>query len=336
MVLAGRARPPGGNQECSRVPIWKSRTARLAAAYSVWPNRRPYRSGPVLRCPRDACRYLQVRDPLLSCRRDRISAILCRVLAFALSAVAWGRTLEFEFDAGGFSAPTSLTNNYWGLRLDSPGPTVYFSKSDDGCELSESEVVGTTGMGFFDDPYDIDAVVVRDREWVSEDCDGEYVLVEDTYDWYAQDDEGNVWYLGEDTIAWDDEEDCLTAAGSWKAGLVGAGPGVVMLGDPRRGVSYQQEYYEDEAEDMAKVLRLDARVSIEYGDYTGCLLTKEYTPLERGQIEHKYYCPVTPGDPGLVLVNEFSGKTKRVEYVGSTRPEGSYPMAFPTGDLCEE
>jgi hypothetical protein len=109
-----------------------------------------------------------------------------------------------------------------------------------------------------------------------------------------------------------------------------------MLADPRRGVSYQQEYYEDEAEDMAKVLRLDARVSIEYGDYTGCLLTKEYTPLERGQIEHKYYCPVTPGDPGLVLVNEFSGKTKRVEYVGSTRPAGSYPMAFPTGDLCEE
>ena len=121
-----------------------------------------------------------------------------------------------------------------GLRLGGPGPAVYFSESDDGCEVTESEVVGTTGVGFFAAPYNIDAVVIRDREWVSEECDGSYLLVEDTQDWYAQDDAGNVWYLGEDTVAWDDEEDCLTDEGSWKSGDDDAEPGVVMLVDPRR------------------------------------------------------------------------------------------------------
>jgi hypothetical protein len=44
------------------------------------------------------------------------------------------------------------------------------------------------------------ARVVLDREWLDEDCDGgRDVLLESTFDWYAQDDSGNIWYVGEDT-----------------------------------------------------------------------------------------------------------------------------------------
>lgn len=262
------------------------------------------------------------------------AGLACLVLGLGPSAAASAGNLEIGFDVNDFSDSTLLDNDFWGLRLSGPTSSVFFSESADGCEVGESMVTGATGSGFFDSPYDVDAVVIRDREWVSEECDGEYVLVEDTFDWYARDDDGNVWYLGEDTTAWDDELDCLTGAGSWKAGEDGAEPGVIMPGEPRPGVAYQQEYYEGEAEDRAKVLRLNSEVSVDFGDYEGCLATKEYTPLAPGEIEHKFYCRLSHGGVGLTLISELKGSTKRVEYVGTVKPDGTYPAAFPTDELC--
>lgn len=272
--------------------------------------------------------------------KSRSKFLIAPIVALSIlgtAGAAWGGTLEFEFDSNEFSNPTVLNNDHWGLRLAGPTSAVYFSESDDGCEVGQSVVSGSTGLGFFDVPYDINAVVIHDREWVSEDCDGEYVLVEDTDDWYAQDDDGNVWYLGEDTTAWDEDGNCLTHAGSWTAGEDDAEPGVIMLADPLPGVSYRQEFYEGEAEDWAKVLRLNAKVSIDYleSDYFGCLQTKEYTPLAPGEVEHKFYCRLSQGGVGLTLVNELKGKTKRVEYAGTTPPAG-LPATFPTSDSCSD
>jgi hypothetical protein len=266
--------------------------------------------------------------------RRHLLAVTVGCTALTMASVAAAGMLEFEFDKGNFTASTNLSNDFWGLKSGGPTSAVYFSESDDGCEVGESVVTGTTGTGFFSDTYDIDAVVVRDREWVSEECDGSYVLVEDTFDWYAQDDEGRVWYLGEATQAYDDEEDCLTAVGSWKAGEDEAEPGVILLADPSPGVAYQQEYYEGEAEDRARILRLNANVSIDFGDYMDCLHTKEYTPLSPGEVEHKFYCRLSQGGVGLTLINELKGKTRRVEYVGTGLPAGTYPSSFPTSDLC--
>jgi len=111
-----------------------------------------------------------------------------------------------------------------------------------------------------------------------------------------------------------------------------------MLHDPEHGVSYQQEYYEGEAEDWAKILRLDAAVSIDFGDYLGCLMTREYTPLSPGQIEHKFYRRLSQGGFGLMLVDELKGRTGRVEYIGATMPEGEFPDEFPVPpeELCSE
>jgi hypothetical protein len=78
--------------------------------------------------------------------------------------------------------------------------------------------------------------------------------------------------------------------------------------------------FEDEAEDNARVLRLNARVDIDVGTFAGCLKTKEWSPLEHGSIEHKYYCP---SGGGLMLVNELKGGTLRVEFIGNTLPRAT-------------
>lgn len=260
------------------------------------------------------------------------------LLAAMAAGLAWSGPREFEFDTNDFTNSTTLTNSYWGLRLGGPSSAVYFSEGSDGCEVSQSVVEGTTAAGFFAAPYEVGAVVVHDREWVDPECTGDFVLVEDTFDWYAQDDDVNVWYLGEDTTSWDEDADCLSAAGSWKAGDDGAVPGVIMLGEPRPGDWYQQEFFEGGAEDRAKVLRLNAPVSIAFGDYVDCLMTKEYTPLSPGTIEHKFYCRLTDGGFGLMLVSEQHGKTRRVEYIGTTLPDGDFPDEFPvpSGQVCRE
>jgi hypothetical protein len=144
------------------------------------------------------------------------------------------------------------------------------------------------------------------HDWETEDGK----LTEDTYDWYAQDKYGNVWYFGEDTKAYL-PDGSVSTEGSWEAGVDGATAGIVMLADPKPGLSYRQEYYEGVAEDMGKVLRLNVGVSIARGHFAGCLKTKEWTPLGPGVIEHKYYAPRI----GLVLIEELKEKTVRVELV---------------------
>jgi len=62
---------------------------------------------------------------------------------------------------------------------------------------------------------------------------------------------------------------------------------------------------------------------------TASARTKEWSPLERGSVEHKYYCPE---GGGLMLIEELTGKTVRVEFVGTARPPGTYAS---TGS-CDE
>jgi hypothetical protein len=155
----------------------------------------------------------------------------------------------------------------------------------------------------------IEARVVHDV--VTED--GE--LVEDTFDWYAQDSDGKVWYLGEDTKEFEDGK-VATTAGSWEAGVDGAQPGILVPTEPEDGMTYRQEYYAGEAEDMAEVLSLDERVGVRFGSYDGVLLTKEWTALEPDILEHKFYA----NGVGVVLALTISGGSDREELVSYTAP----------------
>lgn len=135
-------------------------------------------------------------------------------------------------------------------------------------------------------------------------------LVEDTFDWYAQDSTGNVWYLGEDTKEYENGE-VVSTSGSWEHGVDGAYAGIIMPAKPRVGLSYRQEYYAGEAEDAARILSLDEKVEVPFGSFEHVLMTKDFTPLEPDLLEHKFYAP----DVGPVLTLAISGGSARGELV---------------------
>ena len=113
-------------------------------------------------------------------------------------------------------------------------------------------------------------------------------LVEATFDWYAQDDCGNIWYLGEDTKEYENGV-VVSTAGSWQAGVNGAQAGVIVPADPVPGLTYREEYLAGEAEDAATVLSTQEQVQVPYGHFRNVLLTKNYTPLEPRVLEYKFY-----------------------------------------------
>jgi hypothetical protein len=132
--------------------------------------------------------------------------------------------------------------------------------------------------------------------------------VEDTFDWFAQDRAGNVWYLGEDTTEYEDGRP-VSKEGSWEAGVDGARAGIVMLARPRPGRAYRQENFPGEAEDRARVLSLDDQAEVRAGHFTRVLTTKDWNPLEPRVLEYKLYARGV----GLVLALHVSGGSGREE-----------------------
>jgi hypothetical protein len=114
-------------------------------------------------------------------------------------------------------------------------------------------------------------------------------LAETTRDYYTQDNQGNVWYFGEDTAQLDPKGNLLGTEGTWHAHEAGAFPGIFMFADPRVGDSHRQEYYVGHAEDVFQVLALSTSVSVPYRSFTGALRTKEWTALEPDVLDNKYY-----------------------------------------------
>jgi hypothetical protein len=112
-------------------------------------------------------------------------------------------------------------------------------------------------------------------------------VLERTEDWYAQDRAGNVWYLGESTAAY--EGGTVDTSGSWQAGVDGAVPGIVMTADPQVGDTHRQEYWRGEAEDQYWLVDLRQHVSVPFGTFSRAALTLEWTRLEPGGIDRKYY-----------------------------------------------
>jgi len=116
-------------------------------------------------------------------------------------------------------------------------------------------------------------------------------LVEDTRDWFAQDNAGNVWYFGENTTLVDDRGLPVDLSGTWTAGADGAQPGIIMEAHPAIGDFYRQEFLLGEAEDLAEVSSLTETVNVPFppGTFNNCLKTTESAPIAPGDISPKYY-----------------------------------------------
>jgi hypothetical protein len=192
---------------------------------------------------------------------------------------------------------TRIDNPYWPMT---PGSRWVYRETDAEGSRQRVEVTVTSRTKTI---IGIAARVVHDV--VTE----EGRVVEDTYDWYAQDARGNVWYLGEDTKEYNDGK--VSTSGSWEAGVDGAQPGVVIPAHPVPGLAYRQEYLAGEAEDAAKVLGVSERASVPYGSFRHVLLTREFTPLEPKLVEHKFYARGI----GPVLATTVAGGSDREQLI---------------------
>ncbi len=198
---------------------------------------------------------------------------------------------------------SQIDNEYWPMA---PGTRWRYRESDPRGNAVKVRVVVTDRTRQIEG---IDATVVHDV--VSDH--GE--LIENTFDWYAQDVCGNVWYMGEKTKEYENGQ-VVSTEGSWEAGVDGAYAGIAMPGDPQVGLAYRQEYYAGEAEDAAEVLSLVEKAQVPAGRFDDVLLTKDFTPLQPKILEYKMYAPGV----GPVLVVGVSGGADREELMRFTPP----------------
>ena len=206
-----------------------------------------------------------------------------------------------NFDPCNYSNDGIVNNPHFTLT---PGTTyTYDSETEDGKEKNIVMVTNETK-----EILGINATVVWDRVWLEDE------LTEETFDWFAQDKEGNVWYLGEDSKEFENGQ-VSTTEGSWEAGVDGAQPGIIMESNPQVGDKYRQEYSKGNAEDQAEVASLNETATVPFGTFTNCLQTHESTPLEptTGD-EDKYYCT----DVGGVVLEVAIDSGERSELIDFT------------------
>ena len=171
---------------------------------------------------------------------------------------------------------TTIDNPYLPLV---PGRTNHYAGEEDG-RPTTNDVTVTHDTKVIDG---VTVVVVHDQVFT------EGVLSEDTLDYFAQDLAGNVWYFGEDTEELDKQGRVLTTFGSWHAGVGGGIPGIAMEAHPTVGDRYFQEFGPEIAEDMARILDVNASLCVPYDCFDHVLVTKEWSLLEPGIFDQKEY-----------------------------------------------
>ena len=232
--------------------------------------------------------------------RTPLVALLAVALAAGCGSSDKTTTTSTTANRSGFSA--TVTNPWFPLR---PGSVYRYRGVKDG-EPSR-EVMRVTHRVKTVDGAPV--VVVSDLLYIRG------VLEERTEDWYSQDAKGNVWYFGERTAELDEHGNVTTTSGSWTSGVDGAKPGIFMFAHPRPGQSARQEYLKGEAEDHFQVVAIGVTAAVPFKPFRGALLTKEWTPLEPGVIDHKYYAHGI----GTVLEQTVKGGDERNELVSFQR-----------------
>jgi hypothetical protein len=174
---------------------------------------------------------------------------------------------------------TKIDNRWWPMP---PGKRWRYRETDQ--EGTKQDVVVTVTDRTKKIANGVTGRVVRDT------VSAHGHIIEDTFDWYAQDKHGTIWYLGEDTAEFEHGK-LTTKAGSFEAGVDGAMAGVIMPARPRDDQAYREEYYEGQAEDRGEVLGTHEMAQTPYGFFKHALLIKDTTPLEPRVLEYKLYAP---------------------------------------------
>jgi hypothetical protein len=137
------------------------------------------------------------------------------------------------------------------------------------------------------------------------------LLAEKTVDWYAADNDGNVWYFGEATATYDEQGHVISTEGSWQAGVEGAVAGTIMPAQPKATDAYRQELFRGHAEDQAWITQNNAKVSVPYATLARVVRSFEWTRLEPRVLAQKLYAPGF----GIVREQDVAGGTELLELV---------------------
>jgi hypothetical protein len=214
-------------------------------------------------------------------------AVAAIAALWASNASAAGQPSSPTFDPDNFVA--IVNNPYYPLPV---GRTLVYSGVKDG--QTQRDTVTITNQ--------TKVILGVTATVVSDVADHNGAILEKTSDWYAQDKQGNVWYLGEDTVHYLANGKGDTS-GSWEAGVNGAVPGIIMEANPQIPDAYRQELFAGEAEDTAWIVDRGGTVSVPYGKVKNVLTTLEATRLEPGAYDQKVYGPGL----GIILEQSLSG-----------------------------
>ena len=216
-------------------------------------------------------------------------------------AAAWEETAEgysVDVDPAGFV--DTIDNPYMPFT---PGSTWRLEGvTDEGREVDTITVLDRTRevMG-------VTTTVVKDVVRLK----GE--LAEKTWDWFAQDRQGNVWYFGEDTAEYEDGK-VVSRSGAWEAGVDGALPGIVMPAEPTVSDATRQEFYSGEAEDMGWIVQTGVPKEVPFGSFDDAIRVLEWSPLEPRIVVQKFYAPGV----GLLGEKALSGALEDFQLVDHT------------------
>jgi hypothetical protein len=227
-------------------------------------------------------------------RRSTLSCLAAGTLACVISWPAVAVTFLPDFSTAVFDPTQPIDNPYFPMT---DGRTYVYQGSDEDGLVDERFETTNIGLG---------PVIAGVQTFVQQDLEFEEgLLVERTFDYFAQDTLGNVWYLGEDVtnFEYDDEGNLIgtNSEGAWRAGEDGALPGFIMPADPDIGFNYFQEHAPaDEALDQGTIFAFIDELVLEFGTFNDVLQVFETTELEPDAREFKYYAPGI----GLILVEE--------------------------------
>lgn len=228
-------------------------------------------------------------------------ALLAILSVFFVCTCGWAQPVLPDFSLAVFDNSLQIDNPYWPLV---PGTTYTYEGEFIDLETgeTETEIIVVDVLDQSRTVLGVDARVVRDRVFL------EGLLIEDTFDWYAQDNDGNVWYMGEDVtdFEYDDDGNLIGTShpGQWEAGVDGALPGHIMKTNPQIGDQYYQEFYVGKAEDEGEVLALGETNTVPAGTFANVLRIRDGSVLDDA-FAHKSYAPGI----GNILEQEFDVAT---------------------------
>ena len=188
-----------------------------------------------------------------------------------------------DFDPTNFDNSTTVDNKWFPLK---PGEHSVFEGSaiDDGQRISRRVLTTVTDLS--KEINGVNSVVVWERDYNN----GE--LVEAELAFFAQDNDGNVWHMGEYPEEYENGE--FDKAPGWLAGSKGATAGIAMRAEPRLGTpGYAQGYAPPPINwiDRGRVHNVGEKVCVPVGCYEDVLVIEEFERNVPGAYQLKYYAP---------------------------------------------